>query len=274
MVHSSERLFNVPQPELFEAGSCWLSRLALAQGAGMNEVLKFFRLTGSADLDRRLQGQRLAVIRRICGLPETALMIHERVMASLERMSPVGDRYLALSESNRPRFRYCPDCLSEMRTPHFPIHWRFIAWRWCSIHDCLLEDGCPHCGEAILFPIDIAASKAGRLGYAMLNRCRFCSLRIDDVEPCYLRVGDFRRVSSLEQLILENGRGLLASLYHGWFAIKGRPGHFQLSRFNEIERYGALPVRFDWLAPAQVRKRSVNGTEFCVEQWNSFLADA
>lgn len=115
---------------------------------------------------------------------------------------------------------------------------------------------------------------AASLLYAMLNRCRYCSLRLDAVEPCYLQVGEFRRVSSLEQLILANGRGLLASLYHGWFAIKGRPGHFQLSRFKEIERYGALPVHFDWLAPAKVRTRSVRGAGFGVERWNSFLSDA
>ena len=258
-------------PGVFEAGSCWLSRLALAQGASMNDVLKLFQLTGTADLDRRLQGRRLAVIRRVCGLPETALGIHERVMASLGSMCPVGDRYLALTESNRPRFRYCPDCLSEMRTPHFPIHWRFIAWRWCSIHDCLLEDACPHCGEAISFPIDIATSKAGRLGYAMLNRCRFCSLRMDEVEPCYLQIGDFRRVSSLEQLMLDNGRALLASLHKGWFSIKGRSGHFQLNRFAEIERHGGLPVRFEWLTPVQVRSRSINGAKFGVDQWNRFM---
>lgn len=171
-------------------------------------------------------------------------------------MSPVGDHYLALTKSKRPRFRFCPECLLEMHPPHFPIHWRFIAWRWCPIHDCLLEDACPRCGKAISFPIDIAASKAGRLGYAMLNRCCYCGLRLDKVEPCYLQVGDFRRVSSLEQLTLANGRSLLAGLYHGWFSIKGRPGHYPLCRFKELERHGVLPVHFDWLAPAQVRSRA------------------
>lgn len=264
---SHKRLFNVPQPCMFEAGSCWLSRLALSQGASMNEVLSFFDLSGAADVDRWLQGPQLAEIRRICGLPETALGIHERVMASLESMHPVGERYLALTKSARPRFRYCPDCLSEMRTPHFPIHWRFIAWRWCSVHDCLLEDACPHCGKAISFPIDISCSKAGRLGYAMLNRCQFCGLRLDGVEPCYLQVGDFRRVTSSEQLILENGRGLLASLYHGYFAIEGVHGPFHLSRFKNIERYGALPVHFDWLAPTKVRLRSRSGAGLSIGRW-------
>lgn len=265
------RLFNVPQPDMFEAGSCWLSRLALVQGVSLNEVLNLFDLPATVDLDRRLQGRQLAAIRRICGLPETALAVHERVMTSLERMRPVGERYLAMTESKRPRFRYCPDCLSEMRTPHFPIHWRFIAWRWCSIHDCLLEDACPHCGEAISFPIDIASSKAGRLGLAMLNRCRSCGLRMDGVEPCYLQAGDFRRVSSLEQLILENGGGLLASLFHGSFTIKGQPGRRQLSQFKDLERYGALPVRFDWLDPAKVRSRSRSGVGFRVGQRQGLL---
>ena len=118
MVQFDGRLFNVPQPGLFEAGSSWMSRLALAQGASLSEVLKLFRLIGHVDLDRRLRGNRLAQIRRVCGLPNSALAIHERVMTSLESMHPVGEHYLAQTESNRPRFRYCPQCLSEMRSPH------------------------------------------------------------------------------------------------------------------------------------------------------------
>ncbi len=248
-------------PEFFEAGSCWLSRLALSQGATITDVLKLFQLTGRGDLDRKLHGQKLADIRRVCGLPNSALSTHERLMAALARMSPVGERYLAMTSTKRPKFRFCPDCLSEMRTPYFPIHWRFIAWRWCSIHDCLLEDACPNCGGVLSFPRDIATSKAGRMGYAMLNRCRFCGSRLDEIEPCYLQVGDFRRVSSLEQLVLSNGSALLAGLFHGWFAIKGRPGRFQLGHFEELERNGGLPLYFSWLAPENVRLRSPSEPE-------------
>jgi len=273
MVQFDGRLFNVPQPGLFEAGSSWMSRLALAQGASLSEVLKLFRFIGHVDLDRRLRGNRLAQIRRVCGLPNSALAIHERVMTSLESMHPVGEHYLAQTESNRPRFRFCPQCLSEMRSPHFPIHWRFIAWRWCSVHDCLLEDTCPNCARPTSFPTDIATSKAGRLGYAMLNRCLSCGQRLDRITPCYLQIDGFRRVSRLEQMILENGRALLAALYHGWFSIEGRRGHFQLSKLKEIERNGGLPMRLDWLPSEKVRLRKPVGERFGLSDWNAFMND-
>ncbi len=266
------RLFNIPKPGLFEAGSSWISRLALSQGADLREILKLLKLTGRHDLDRRMCGPRLTAIRRICGLDSSALAIHERVMTSLQRIHRVGANYLAETASRQPRFRFCPQCLSEMRPPHFPIHWRFIAWRWCPMHDCLLEDACPNCHHPISFPVDIAASKAGRMGYAMLNRCLSCGMRLDRIEPCYLQINGFRRVSSLEQMVLNNGRALLATLYFRRFSIDGRIGHAQIARLEELERHGGLPPQFDWLAPEKVRLRKLAGKQSGLSHWNVFMS--
>jgi len=202
-----------------------------------------------------MKGQRLATLRRVCGLPESAFFVHERIVTSLNSMSPVGDDYLIRGRRDKPRFRYCPACLNTMRTPHFPIHWRFVAWRWCPEHDCLLEDTCHQCGHAIVLPIDVESSAAGQRGYALLNRCQSCGASLNSLEPCHLQLGRFRRVSHLEEMTLANGRGLLAALYSGWFEIKGQLGRQRLSQFSEIERYWALPVAPEWLAPENVRKR-------------------
>lgn len=268
MPTSPTRLVNVPHPEYFEATSSWLSRLALSQGASLYELMDFFGLSSGLDLDRVLQGDRLAALRQICGLTENAFCVHERVVTSLNSMSPVGDNYLIRGQQNKPGFRYCPLCIKEMRTPHFPIHWRFIAWRWCSEHDCLLEDVCHKCGQEVLFPIDIESSTAGRMGYALLNRCQSCGASLGIAEPCVLQVGTFRRVSPLEDLILANGRGLLAALFHGWFQIKDQPGRQKLARFVDIERHGVLPVTQDWLSPNQVRQRKIGRTKSSQLQWS------
>lgn len=250
-----DRLVNVPTPEPFEAASSWLARLAVSQGASLWELLQFLQLPRRADLDRFLCGGQIARLRTVCGLPEAALALHDRIMTSLNSMSPVGDRYLALAGLNGSRFRYCPLCMGEMRTTHFQIHWRFIAWRWCPIHDCLLEDSCPECEAIIVLPADLAESNAGRLGYASLNRCQSCGYRLNDARPCYLQNGSFRRVSEMEELCLKNGRALLAALYHGWFAIKNRHGRLALPRFIEIEQAGVLPLRLNWLEPVKVSLR-------------------
>lgn len=249
------RLVNVPQPELFESASCWLSRLALSQGASLNDLSEYFGLSRDADLDQSLRGELLSNLRRLCGLSDAALFVHERIVSSLDTMSPAAEKYL-IRGRNKAGFRYCPLCIKEMRTPHFPIHWRFIAWRWCPVHDCLLEDACHQCGKEPTLPIDIAASKAGRLGYALLNRCGECAARLSDVIPCHLQEGDLRRVSDREDLILANGRALLAALYHGWFHIKGRSARMDLGQIQKVERHGALAVCLTWLATADVRARN------------------
>lgn len=250
------RLYNVPQPEPFEAFSCWLTRLGLSQCMPPRHVARHLEIASSLsrDVDRETIGHRLQHVRDVCGLPETAFEIPQRIMATLSTIWPVGERYLAVSH-RRPRFRSCPCCLREMHTPHFPIHWRFVAWRWCPIHDCLLEDECPHCGHPVGFPKDFDDSFAGKHGHVMLNRCMACAKRLNDVEPCFLQAGDKRLVSISEQLKLDNGRALLAALHEGKFEIRGRAGRFGVAWFREIERQGAIATRLDWLRPMVIRRR-------------------
>jgi hypothetical protein len=264
-----ERLVNVPAPRFYEAVSCWLSRLALSQGADIRDLLRFLGVATKGDIDRQLHGNSLKALRDICGLPQTALAVHERVMVGLESMREVGARYLVTSQGGRPRFRFCPLCIASMRTPYFPIHWRFVAWRWCPDHDCLLEDVCPHCGGEIAFPADIALSVAGKLGYGFLNRCLLCGAHLSEIEPCHLDVSGFRRVSEMEEMSLRNGRALLATLYYGRFQIEGRPGWLHPKKFRDVERCGVLPVRFDWLRPALVRRRSDEGLPPECRRWSN-----
>jgi hypothetical protein len=146
-----------------------------------------------------------------------------------------------------------------MTTPHFPIHWQFIPWLWCPEHDCLLEDVCPACGGEFSFPVDIAESAAGRMGYGLLNRCQICGFNLASIEPCYLQFGVFRRVYEIEDMTLNNGRALLAALCRGWFSIQGERTRRGLEQFALLERHGVLAVRMNWLKPAVVRKRSTYG---------------
>jgi hypothetical protein len=250
------RLVNVPFPGVYEAASSWLSRLALSQGTDLRDLLKFLGLANKGDLDRQLHGETLQVIRNICNLPVSALDIHEKVMTGLESMGEVGAKYLVTTKAGRPMFRFCPLCISSMQTPHFPIHCRFIAWRWCPDHDCLLEDACPHCGSEITFPTDIALSTAGKQGYGFLNRCMSCGAALSEVEPCRLNVNGIRLVTEIEDMALRNGRALLATLYYGHFRIEGKTGWLHPRKFREVERCGVLPVRFDWLRPIIVKQRT------------------
>jgi hypothetical protein len=62
----------------------------------------------------------------------------------------------------------------------------------------------------------------------------------------------------MEELLLANGRALLAALYHGSFRINGELRNRDLSSFHELENLNALPLRLEWLDPAKVRTRPGN----------------
>ena len=173
--------------------SSWLPRLALSQGSDLSEVAQFLGIDPVKDIDRKVIGSKLSHVRQVCSLQDSAFAIAEQIMQSLDLIKPAGDQFMARRGGSRPRFRFCVSCLLEMSTPHFQIHWRFIAWRRCPLHDCLLEDACPHCGAPVVLPTCIQQSASGRAGHAGLDRCLSCTKRLSSTTPCSLQVGGVRQ---------------------------------------------------------------------------------
>jgi hypothetical protein len=256
---NSTQLLGVPRPFDFEAVSAWLPRLALSQGSALSDVAKFLGISLRRDVDRHVIGAKLTHVRKICALPDSAFAVSEQIMQSLDLIRPIGDQLMARRGRSRPRFRFCVCCLSEMPTPHFPIHWRFISWRRCPLHDCLLEDACPNCGAPIVLPTCIQKSASGRAGYAELDRCLSCTKRLSNAAPCSLEVGGLRLVNWWEDQQLANGRALLAALVKRSFMIEGRTVTFSLRSLADVRSKRAFPERFDWLSPESLRKRVAQG---------------
>lgn len=247
------QLLGVPLPCQFEAVSAWLPRLTLSQGSDLKSVADLLGLDLTRDVDRQMTGPRLARVRAICGLPSESFAIAERLMESLDLIEPVGRRFMIHVKAGRGRYRFCPCCLAQARPRHFPIHWRFVAWRRCPEHDCLLEDGCPHCGAPIRFPTDLELAPAGRMGHAGLDRCMTCGQPLTSVEPCWLQV-DGRRVSSpWDEMQMANGRALLAALYAREFKVEGQTSTSTLRAIGKIRDWGVFPVRFRWPHPGAAR---------------------
>lgn len=258
---SNAQLLGVPRPFDFEAVSAWLPRLALSQGSALSEVAEFLGVDLGRDIDRKVIGEKLSHVRTVCSLPDSAFAISEQIMQSLDLMKPIGDQFMAKRGSSRPRFRFCVCCLSEMTTPYFPIHWRFIAWRRCPLHDCLLEDACPHCGAPIVLPTCIQQSAAGRAGYAGLDRCLSCAKRLSSAPPCSLQVGGVRLVNQWEDQQMANGRALLAALVKRSFRVEGRGVTFRLRSLADVRSKRAFPERFDWLSPDMLRMRAARSRQ-------------
>jgi hypothetical protein len=207
--------FGVPPPQQFEAPSSWLSRLALAQGCELFELLEFLGLDTAADVDRQLHGSALVELRQRCSLRDEDFRIAGQLMANLHRAGRLIDAALLRNLMRRPRFRYCPGCLKERRIAYLDIHWRFSDWRYCPAHNCLMEEACWRCRSSLLYPADMPSSVAGRAGYGTQARCLACTADLTAVVPCSVDPALPTSLAKHEACWLLNGRALLAALYSG-----------------------------------------------------------
>ena len=206
--------YGVPAPYESEAPSSWMGRLALAQGCSLEELLRFLELPERSDVDQMMYGAALAELRRKCSLPKTAFAIAGSVMAGFKKAG-MGSWILALDVKGGPAFRYCPVCLRRQTTPHFDIQWRFLDWRYCPIHNCLMESTCWSCSLPVRYPQDMARSVAGRNGNASQRRCLHCSADLAAAKQCFINPATSGAVTEMEACWLTNGRALLASLCCG-----------------------------------------------------------
>lgn len=206
-----------------EAVSSWLTRLALSQGTGTTRVMKHLRIPTTGDVDALVTGNRLNFIRRICGLSDNDFMVHDRIMTNLASVGDLGERLLLFGRGRSAAAYFCYECIRNMRTPYFPIHWRFAAWQWCPVHERLMDTACPKC-DTTPRPLKSAlSSRAARMGFVALNRCRNCGIRLDIEPQKAVRAKRLNDFSPEHQRKLFNGRALLSALYHGWFYTRKDP---------------------------------------------------
>ena len=206
--------YGVPAPFDFEAPSSWIGRLALSQGCALEELLRFLDLPAAPDLDQTMHGAALAELRRKCSLPRRSFGIAGAVMAGFNKVGMSSWR-LAFDSAGGPAFQYCPVCLRARTTPHFDIQWRFLDWRYCPLHNCLMESSCWRCRLPICYPRDMATSVAGRRGSASQRRCLNCTADLAAAKHCFVNPATSSTLTELEACWLANGRALLASLCSG-----------------------------------------------------------
>lgn len=227
-------LVNVPPPCIDEACSSWLSRFAASQGADLATALAYLGIEPQGDIDASMVGSALQSVRCICALPQDAFAWHERVMSHLPYIGRLKEGLLVADRLKRPLALFCRRCLGEMRTPYFPIHWRFAVWQWCPIHDQPMEIACLHCGKRPNTLIDIEKTRAGKRGVAYFNRCLSCGNSL--ISPLDQSAGS-RRLADLrpeQQRQIANGRALLSALYHGSFRVHGQPLRLPVSAMDEV----------------------------------------
>lgn len=220
----------------------------------MYDVVSFLGLSTGQDVDVQATGQAIRDIRAACGLGDGAFYIAERVMTHLAQVS--NSSYLA-STGRRARFRFCPLCLGEAHVPHYPIHWRFIAWRACPLHACIMEDHCPHCNAAITMPTNLYRAGPKRQGVGTLDRCLNCAMKLNTIAPVLISGTDTGGLSEWDLRLIANGRALLATLYRGDFRVAGDNRKYSVASIDRIRRHGGIPSTLSWLSPDDLRVKIV-----------------
>ncbi len=122
-------MVNAPEPEPFESPASWLSRMALMQGAHVKELLSYLNIDMQSDIDLQMATLDTSLLAKVCGLPESSFGFMKHMFSQLREIEGDGKTFL-LQKDSLARYRFCPRCLGEQHTPHFPVHWRFKAWRW------------------------------------------------------------------------------------------------------------------------------------------------
>ncbi len=234
-------LVGLPQVLPAESPASWLTRAALSQGVAIRELLKYAGIANEDDIDLSFLGPRFQDVANVFGFDKALFRDARHIVASLTKLYPKGGRFLLRTPSGRPRYRVCPRCASVQKMPYFAIHCRFVVWRFCPAHLCMMEDTCWNCEATIDLPGNLAGSGPMQGKCAYLSQCLSCG-------QSFFR-GAALNLDALATLLTEfefhelmNGRAVLAALHQRKVMLA--PGVVgRLSRLREFERIGILGTR-------------------------------
>jgi len=238
----------------FESPSSWITRAAQVQGTTVTALVHHMGMRATRDFDRTIAALFTRKLSRSLP-PIRGLAIGCRVVAGI-RSSLCEPRRFLLTVKGGNRFRFCPLCLAEQPTPHFPQHWRFAAWRYCPTHQCVLEDVCFNCKSPVTLPSTLATAGAKGKGVADLSYCTTCGKSLSAVETAALLGPNHENLAShWERKLLENGRAALASLYFGKVFVDGQFEALPRRHLRTLDMLGLIPNGAVGLSADDVRAR-------------------
>ncbi len=238
-----QRLYAAPEPLFLELPSSWLPRVALSQAETLNAVKRFLRFPKEGDVDLKFLAMQPAGVAMMCGFDAGIFDETDRVLnlaLSLDMRHPI-----LLYDGETPRYRFCVECLKGLRTPYFPLHWRFDVYRMCETHQSLLEDTCPHCGATVCPLRATTGCGPDHRGRAFASQCSRCSRFLWDMMPLKINTIPRRLFSKHDRTRLSNGGSFIVALMKEWVLL---PDH------DETDVRIALPL-------AERRGMFASGTE-------------
>lgn len=242
-------LIGLSMPLPLESPASWLTRAALSQGETVAALLAHLNLSRIRDFDLAIASEAGRKVMAHCGLSEQ-FALATKIFGRLKGLGNTGANLLLATREGRPRARYCPHCLLAQRENYFEIHCRFVPWRFCPLHHCLLEDACPHCRHPVVLPFDMIFAGAKNSGVGYLSQCQSCAGALTAAQAVAL---DSLRLSDWDRTLLKNGRATLAALRDGVVCIDDQVAT-PLSNLKRLARMGALPMRADQLTADAARQ--------------------
>lgn len=233
-------LHGVPSPTELESPASWLTRAALSQGASPQEFCKFLGINYRRDLDLCFTREVIRNVSAKCGLNPRAFDFGRHMFTGLMSFDRKGDKFLLVGKTGA-RYRYCPVCLKEQTIKHFPVHWRFKAWRYCPEHDCLMEDRCRSCGMHVELPAHLMDGGPDQSGVAFLHQCVACA---NPLSKYWLKVTGILNKGVLdwgERLALNQGRAVLAAVYQRRLYYSGINQKYRMKALVGLAKSGVIP---------------------------------
>ena len=252
------KLVEVPNHELMESPSSWLTRIALRQVVSPRELARHLDLNIRVDCEMALGRTSFEDLAAKFTTASGSFRIVDTVMGRLHKIDPNGERFL-LRQRSVAYHRFCAACLATDRVKYFRLEWRFKCWRWCPSHTCLLQECCPHCGKVVQLPGDMFNAGPDGLGVATLDRCLHCTELLTVGWKTSLDTLGNELITPREQVLLNNGRAALAALTKGQLSIQGQTKTHGFAQLKRIERLGYLPHINFRLTPDELLRRNRHG---------------
>lgn len=236
-----ELLFGVPRVNQFESPFSWISRLALSQSAKLENILDLFLIDDYQDIDLYFSEKCIERAEVITGISLERFKIVRDIYSITTNLSSNRSDFFLYSDKGNPRYRYCPVCLYESRIKSFDFNWRYDAWRWCPVHDCLMVDKCCHCEEYIELTRSMITAGKDREGVAYLDRCLKCGDKISKKSDEVLHPFKDNLLLEFEKTMLENGRAFLSSIYNKNFYIFRNKKPYAKNNLMSVYMMGIIP---------------------------------
>lgn len=111
---------------------------------------------------------------------------------------------------------FCPKCLEHDETAYLSLAWRLSPMLFCHIHECRLQDSCPHC-QAPYEPNLLTYDKLSTYQPLFINRCSHCFKKVSDWD---ISINQDELLITVDVPLIKNAIVFEQDFYHATFSYQ------------------------------------------------------